>query len=147
MGYFQKEVDQLRQLIGVRAGRVNIVCLEGDLGAGKTTFVQEYLHSFSEDFQEVQSPTFLKLLEYEIVDLGLVLHIDAYRMEDEEDLAKLSLESYEDPALIFVEWPELFLGYLRNNPTLLHMWGVSECLSLKIGERNHEVSFEQRTLR
>lgn len=136
--FFSEEVEQLRSLLPEFKGQVAIVCLEGDLGAGKTTFVQRFLHSefaqSSEDIAGVQSPTFLKLLEYDLPSLGLVLHIDAYRMEDEDELVKLCLESYEDPGLVFVEWPELFLSYLLQSPTLQRLWGVKEYISIKIQE-------------
>ena len=82
--------------------------LEGDLGVGKTTFVKELLFELGYDPNEVQSPTFLKVLEYDVPDFGLVVHMDCYRMESVEELVAIGIEHYLDTArLLCVEWPAL----------------------------------------
>lgn len=95
-----------------------LVFLHGDLGAGKTSFVKACLAELGYPAERVQSPTFLKLLEHPVPNFGLCVHIDAYRMQEREELERLSLESYGEARAWFVEWPPLFAEYLSAHETL-----------------------------
>lgn len=113
--YFQSLVEELRQWISQNS-QTKILYLEGDLGAGKTQLTKELLDSYSFNPDQVQSPTFLKMLEYDVEGLGKVLHLDCYRMEEASDLENLGLEHYIDQvALIVVEWPKLFKDYSKTS--------------------------------
>lgn len=82
------------------------VYLSGDLGAGKTTFVQEILRGFAVT-ETVKSPTFTFVETYYLPS-GTCYHYDLYRCVDAEELTYLGLnENLQEPnALIFIEWPE-----------------------------------------
>jgi tRNA threonylcarbamoyl adenosine modification protein YjeE len=108
-----------------------LVCLTGDLGVGKTTFVKELFESWGYLPSKVQSPTFLKLLEHDIPGRGLCLHLDCYRIEDTDDFDKLGLESYLDATWWFVEWPEKFLEYLAERPQLAQILGFKSRINLE----------------
>ena len=83
----------------LRAG--DVVLLQGELGAGKTTFVQGMARSLGVT-ATVRSPTFAILHRYRgAPDL---VHIDLYREREEVSLEDLALEE-TDPAVIVVEWP------------------------------------------
>jgi tRNA threonylcarbamoyladenosine biosynthesis protein TsaE len=142
MAYFQSEVQKVLTDLQQRSAP-HFVFLEGDLGAGKTTFCQELIGALGGNSGDVKSPTFLKLLEYELPQ-GLCLHIDAYRMSEIAELEKLSLEHYADrePFLWLVEWPQLFGEYLKSNAALARMIALSEVYKLKI-----ECVGEKRILR
>ncbi len=117
MNYFSQEVVGIKRAL-MREAQPWLLLLQGDLGAGKTTFAKELLEAWGGDVSQVQSPTFLKVLEYKIPQLGLVLHLDAYRMESVDEFAKLGLESYEEVSLMIVEWPELFVEALEKYPLI-----------------------------
>ncbi|MEO5668423.1 MAG: tRNA (adenosine(37)-N6)-threonylcarbamoyltransferase complex ATPase subunit type 1 TsaE [Bdellovibrionota bacterium] len=122
-----------------------LVLLEGDLGVGKTTFVKELFEGWGYPASKVQSPTFLKLIEHDVASQGLCLHMDCYRIEDVQDFDRLGLENYLDASFWFVEWPELFLSYLEERPSLKKLLGFTSRVRLgfemtESGER--EVSFE-----
>jgi len=96
-------------LLGDRLGVVlksgDIILLSGDLGAGKTTFVQGIARGMGIDDQ-VTSPTFTLIQEYGRGDHRLV-HVDPYRLESEEDLIGIGFEEFvEGGAVLAVEWSE-----------------------------------------
>jgi tRNA threonylcarbamoyl adenosine modification protein YjeE len=129
--YFKADVARIKaRLEEPQAPR--LVLLEGPLGAGKTTFVQELLSSWGWPSNEVQSPTFLKLLEHRIPHFGLVLHIDAYRIDDEDvGVERLALESYDDIRLCVVEWSAPVLAYLKARPALARALGLTQALRVE----------------
>lgn len=87
-----------------------IVELVGDLGAGKTTFMSG-VGEFLGIKEPIISPTFLIQKNYKI-DSAFpwknLLHLDAYRIEDEKELGQIGWEKYskDKDNLIFIEWPE-----------------------------------------
>jgi tRNA threonylcarbamoyladenosine biosynthesis protein TsaE len=87
-----------------------IVELLGDLGAGKTTFMAGIGQGLQ--IQEpIVSPTFLIQKNYRLVTgfpWKKLIHIDAYRIESEKELAAIGWDNYskDKDNLIFIEWPE-----------------------------------------
>ena len=97
------------QLFGYELTRKNpptnrILALQGDLGAGKTTFVQGLARGLG-IADVVQSPTFTYLQVYE----GPIplYHFDLYRLQNERDFILLGFEEYFDAGgIVVIEWPE-----------------------------------------
>jgi tRNA threonylcarbamoyladenosine biosynthesis protein TsaE len=83
----------------------DVVCLEGDLGAGKTTFTQG-LAAYLGAKKAVTSPTFCLVVEHS-TDKFLLVHMDLYRLHDEDDVLTIGWEDYlQRGAVLFVEWSE-----------------------------------------
>ena len=83
----------------------DIVCLEGDLGAGKTTFTQG-LAAFLGAKRAVTSPTFCLVVEHP-TEKFLLVHMDLYRLKDADDVLTIGWEDYlARGAVLFVEWPD-----------------------------------------
>ena len=83
----------------------DVVCLEGDLGAGKTTFTQGLAAALGVPGR-VTSPTFCIVQEHQSPDV-LLVHMDLYRLHGEEDVEAIGWEDYlSRGAIIAVEWPE-----------------------------------------
>ena len=107
------------QLAGHLAGRIGLlgglVILRGDLGAGKTTLVKGIAQSLGASPDEVTSPTFTLVHEYQGTRRKLY-HLDLYRLEREEELLALGMEEMEsDPdALVVVEWGEKFASVVAR---------------------------------
>ncbi len=88
----------LAQVFGER----DVVLLTGELGAGKTTFVQGIVAGLGSS-DHVQSPTFTLIREY--TGRLVVAHVDVYRLERVQDVVDLGLEEIGDgDALLLVEW-------------------------------------------
>lgn len=85
----------------------DLICLSGDLGAGKSTLARALLRSLADDpGLEVPSPTFTLVQTYELPRFP-VSHFDLYRLEEPEELEELGLEELLETGAALVEWPEL----------------------------------------
>lgn len=83
----------------------DVVALHGDLGAGKTTFVQGVVAGMGGSTDFVSSPTFAIVHTYE-TPRGVVHHFDGYRIESEDELDEFGFDEYLDgSAIIVIEWP------------------------------------------
>ncbi len=97
--------------------RATIIALRGELGAGKTTFVQEFARKLG-IIETIQSPTYVLMKSYPFSGdrtsfgrprrFDRLVHIDAYRLESPEEFSTLKPQEFlDDPkALVLVEWPE-----------------------------------------
>ena len=83
----------------------DVVCLSGDLGAGKTTFIQG-LSSGWGSLDAVSSPTFVLVNVYRRLDGQQMYHLDAYRLTGAADAFDLDIDSMLERGLVVVEWAE-----------------------------------------
>ena len=82
-----------------------VLHLQGELGAGKTSFARGMLRALGET-GPVRSPTYGLLSEYE-TPAGRVVHIDLYRLRSPDELSALGLADHLPGSLLWlVEWPE-----------------------------------------
>jgi tRNA threonylcarbamoyladenosine biosynthesis protein TsaE len=104
-------VQRLLELLsrGGTGTRATVVTLSGELGAGKTTFVQKVAHALGIE-DRVTSPTFVLEKIYQLSEQRFerLIHIDAYRLDSSKELEALGFaELLADPKnLILLEWPE-----------------------------------------
>jgi len=82
----------------------DVVLLYGDLGAGKTAFVRGIARGLGASADEVTSPTFTLMQEYR--GRVTLVHVDLYRLSQEEVSGLGVDESTDDPAVIAIEWAE-----------------------------------------
>jgi len=89
----------------------DLVTLEGDLGAGKTTLARGLIRAIAQDPElEVPSPTFTLVQPY---DLAMrVSHFDLYRIGDPSEIDELGIDEALDGGVALVEWPERAGGRL-----------------------------------
>ena len=92
--------------VAVRLRARDVLALDGDLGAGKTTFVRALVAALGGVARQVSSPTFVLLNVYE-TPRGSVYHLDAYRVNGADELDAIGFaELLDDPTgLTIVEWP------------------------------------------
>jgi len=105
---FTKEAEEFVSQLFV-ANRAVVVALHGDLGAGKTTFVQVVARALGVT-SAVVSPTFIIQKRYPLEGqiFSNLIHIDAYRLESAEQLSVLDWDDIvrDSSNLICVEWAE-----------------------------------------
>ena len=103
----EEETIQLGREIAARLPSRAVVLLIGNLGAGKTTLAKGIVSGLgAAEPDDVTSPTFTLIHEY---GGGRVYHIDLYRLERAEEVARLGLEEiFDRDAVVLIEWGERF---------------------------------------
>ncbi len=122
----------IKSLQGRAGKKALIITLEGELGAGKTTFIRGFLKSLGVK-DKVKSPTFVLMRHYHVklrhaADKTLksdkeVYHLDCYRVRDHRDLSTLDLKSlFKSPnSIVLIEWPERISKILPRKLTKIHI--------------------------
>lgn len=107
---FSHSPEQTRR-VGIRLGSLlqvgDIICLEGDLGSGKTTLVQGIAQGWG-SANKVTSPTYVIVNEYVRPGGNTLFHCDAYRLQPENplDSAILDLDRVFSGGVLVIEWAE-----------------------------------------
>ena len=84
---------------------VSVVIFEGEMGAGKTTFIKAVCRELGVT-DAVSSPTFSIVNEYETTSGKRLYHFDFYRIEEEQEALNIgALEYFDSGNLCFIEWP------------------------------------------
>lgn len=103
--------------------KYNILLLNGDLGAGKTTFTKFLLARLGSS-DEVSSPTYSIVNEYD-TENGKVYHFDLYRMSSIEEVYDIGIEEYlYNGFLNIIEWADVYLPELYDMP--YHQLNIEE---------------------
>src|ERR1043165_7946856 len=82
----------------------DVIALNGELGAGKTSFARAFIRARGAD-EDVPSPTFTLAQAYELPD-ATVWHFDCYRLRDPEEAWELGIEDAFREGISLIEWPE-----------------------------------------
>lgn len=99
-------------------GDVRILALSGDLGAGKTTFIQGLANGLGIK-RRIISPTFVIVRTYKLKNMSakFFYHIDLYRMQGVHDVKGLGIDEIiaDDNNIVAIEWSEKMLNMLPEN--------------------------------
>lgn len=93
----------------------------GQMGVGKTTLIKELCKSLGV-LDNISSPTFSLVNEYQTANNDKVYHFDFYRIEDEEEAYDIGIEDYFDSKnWCFIEWPENIENLLPLDAVEIHL--------------------------
>lgn len=91
----------------------DVVVLTGELGSGKTKFVEGFLSFFGLE-NEISSPTFTIVNEYKKDNIN-IYHFDVYRLEDSSEFYEIGGEEYFSSGICLIEWGEMIIDSLPKN--------------------------------
>jgi len=96
----------------------DVICLEGDLGSGKTTFSQFFIKSLIGSDNEVLSPTFNLVHPYDLPD-KIIYHFDLYRLKSAAEAEEIGLYDALDSGVSIIEWPQIINDILPDDRLLI----------------------------
>jgi tRNA threonylcarbamoyladenosine biosynthesis protein TsaE len=133
----ENATGKLGAALAKRLRRGDVVALQGDLGAGKTTLARAILRAACGDpALVVPSPTFT-LVEVYDAPVASFWHFDLYRLEEPEQVYELGWEEARADGIVLIEWPQR-LGHL------LPQDGLTVTLSIENGGRRALIEGENR---
>ena len=103
----------------------DVICLQGDLGAGKTTFVQGIALGWGSQ-DSVSSPTFIIVNVYRRGDESRLFHMDAYRLDSAPEAEELDLDAMLSQGPLLIEWPERMDGLVPDERLWVNLEHVAE---------------------
>jgi tRNA threonylcarbamoyladenosine biosynthesis protein TsaE len=106
--FFSRSAEQTRRVgmrLGAMLGAGDLVCLQGDLGAGKTTFVQGLAQGWG-SADAVSSPTFVLVNVYRKPEGAMLFHLDTYRIDSTPEAEELDLDTMLTQGPLVIEWAE-----------------------------------------
>jgi len=137
--------EQTRR-VGMRLGELlqqgDVIGLEGELGSGKTTFVQGLASGWG-SLDPVSSPSYVLVNVYRRLDEGELFHLDAYRLQDAEEAENLDIISMIEEGPLVVEWADRIKEALPDRHLWISMrWIAEEQRDFKVwanGDRHQEM--------
>lgn len=126
----QEETISLGEKIGSLLKKGDIIALQGDLGAGKTTITKGIAKALGVE-ENITSPTFCLISEYS--GKMPLYHMDVYRLEGADDFANLGTEDMlYGNGVTLIEWSEKIMSELPKKTIILKLEATGE----NSGERN-----------
>jgi len=128
LDFISRSPEQTRR-IGMRLGGLlaagDLVCLQGELGAGKTTLAQGVAQGWGA-LDSVSSPTFVLVNVYRRAGDGQFFHMDAYRIESAPEGEELDLVTMLGEGPLLIEWAERLESILPAERMWIQLEHVSE---------------------
>jgi tRNA threonylcarbamoyladenosine biosynthesis protein TsaE len=116
-----QELDSAALRFLEAAGDATVIAFSGELGAGKTTFIQAICRNLGITV-EVNSPTFSLVNEYFTPEGDSVFHFDFYRIESPAELFDMGYEEYfYSGSLCLIEWPEKAPGLMPEDTLMVNI--------------------------
>ena len=112
-----EQLPEVARQFMAQMGDYTVYAFYGEMGAGKTTFINALCKELGVESDVTNSPSFAIINEYRSdTTAELIYHFDCYRLENEAEAQDIGAEDYFDcGALCFIEWPERIEGLLPDD--------------------------------
>ena len=107
------ETKNLARDIASKMDKNTVIVLSGELGAGKTKFVEGFLSYYGLE-NEISSPTFTIVNEYKNSQIT-IFHFDVYRLSDIDEFYAIGGEEYFSKGICIIEWGEIIEDAIPSN--------------------------------
>ena len=109
----------------------NIWLFNGEMGAGKTTLINELAHQMGV-LNPTSSPTYSIVNEYETSN-GLIYHLDLFRLKDISEAIDAGIEEILfSNSICFIEWPEIILPLIDNKYLEINISNIGESRKIQL---------------
>ncbi len=133
-----KETQNIAKTFAKTLGRGDVICLNGDLGVGKTAFVQG-LAAGLKISEPITSPTFTIVNCYESGVMPFY-HFDVYRIDDSDEMYEIGYDEYVfGDGVSVIEWPEKIADILPHS-----RYEITIVKNLTVHENYREICIEKR---
>ena len=109
----ENDTKTFAKKIAEKLNKKDVIVLTGDLGSGKTKFVEGFLSYFGLE-NEISSLTFTIVNEYKKDNIN-IYHFDVYRLEDSSEFLEIGGDEYFENGICLIEWGELITDILPKN--------------------------------
>lgn len=123
ISHSSEETEKLAFDIASKITPPQVICLTGDLGAGKTAFTRGFARYFGIE-KGVSSPTFIIMHRYSGTEI--INHYDLYRIGDFDELLDIGFEEQIESGISIIEWPDNFMQYLPENRIVIKITRLGE---------------------
>ena len=110
------ETEEFAFNLAKRISAPRVICLTGDLGAGKTAFTRGFARYFGIE-KGVSSPTFIIMHRY--MGHEVINHYDLYRISDFDELCDIGFEEQIESGISIIEWPDNFMEFLPEDKIMI----------------------------
>ena len=108
----------------------DIIVLSGELGSGKTKFTEGILTYFGLE-NEISSPTFTIVNEYNTTNHVPIYHFDVYRLSDTDEFYAMGGEEYFENGICIIEWGEMIEDILPKHYTKITFSKIDEDINYR----------------
>lgn len=130
----EEETRKFGRNLAKRLKEKDVVCIYGELGAGKTCLVKGIVDGLGLTTEYVRSPTFAIINKYN--GKSPVYHLDFYRIESASEIEELGIDEFSGKeGITLIEWPEKIVKYLPETRWEIKIDVLSE------NKRSFNVSF------
>ena len=134
MEFISHNVSETEQFAFELASKISsprVICLTGDLGAGKTAFTRGFARYFGIE-KGVSSPTFIIMHRYN--GREVINHYDLYRIADFDELLDIGFEEQIESGISIIEWPDNFMEYLPEDKIVIRI--------TRLGDNERKIQYE-----
>ncbi len=122
----EQETQEFAQKISKSLKKGDVLCLYGNLGAGKTVFAREIIRFLTKTPDlDVPSPTFTLIQTYETPDY-VISHFDLYRLNNPEEIFELGWEDALQDGIALIEWPDKAGPFLPSTHKRIDIETIAE---------------------
>ena len=118
--YYLSEINEVVQKV-VAENPEKVILFNGEMGAGKTTFIKALCKSLGVD-NATSSPTFSLVNEYETINNQVVYHFDMYRLKSQNEALDMGIDEYlYSGNWCFIEWADKITDLLPENHSIINI--------------------------
>ena len=123
LSHSPEDTEQFAFNLAAKIKAPRVICLTGDLGAGKTAFTRGFARYFGIE-KGVSSPTFIIMHRY--MGSEAINHYDLYRIGDFDELLDIGFEEQIENGISIIEWPDNFMEYLPADKLVIKITRTGE---------------------